>query len=112
MTCRCRARNRLRLRQLFDDSPSGHPDVRGKRARQSHSCAATRETLDDHFETGCLGQNGRIEAFVKIGSRIELMARRISIVANPGTGAVLVKTRDVERPLKQVSTATPQAMSP
>ena len=38
-------------------------------------CAVSRETLDDHFGADGLGQEGRVECFLKNRSKIEHMAR-------------------------------------
>jgi hypothetical protein len=68
------------------------------------ACAVSRETLDDHFGADGLGQDGRLEQFLKNRSRIELMARAKYLswpVEAPG--AVLIKTTDVPELLKEIS---------
>jgi hypothetical protein len=69
-------------------------------------CAISREALDDHFGTDGQDQKGRIESVLKNRSKIELMARTKYLswpVEEPG--AVLIKTTDIPKLLKQTSTA-------
>jgi hypothetical protein len=76
------------------------------------TCAVSREALDDHFGADGLGQDGRVEQFRKNRSKIELMARAKYLswpVEEPG--AVLIKTMDVPKLLKQISGAAPVASS-
>jgi hypothetical protein len=76
------------------------------------TCAVSREALDDHFGADGLGQDGRVEQFLKNRSKIELMARAKYLswpVEEPG--AVLIKTMDVPKLLKQISGAAPVASS-
>lgn len=70
------------------------------------ACAVSRETLDDHFGADGLGQDGRLEQFLKNRSRIELMAR-VKYLSWPveAPGAVLIKTTDVPELLKGISAA-------
>ncbi|WP_051379652.1 GSU2403 family nucleotidyltransferase fold protein [Bradyrhizobium murdochi] len=70
----------------------------GQALDQPVSCAISREALDDHFGADGLGQEGRLQAFLKNRSRIEEIARA-KYVASPveEPGAVLIKTSDVER---------------
>lgn len=61
-------------------------------------CAISRAALDDHFGADGLDQNGRIEAFLKNRTKIELMARAKYLtwpIEEPN--AVLIKTGDVEQ---------------
>ena len=77
------------------------------------ACAVSRETLDDHFGADGLGQDGRIELFLKNRSKIELMARTKYLswpVDEPG--AVLIKTMDVPKLQKDMSATTPPKPSP
>lgn len=76
------------------------------------TCAVSREALDDHFGADGLGQDGRVEQLLKNRSKIELMARAKYLswpVEEPG--AVLIKTMDVPKLLKQISGAAPVASS-
>jgi hypothetical protein len=76
------------------------------------ACAISREALDDHFGAGSLGQDGRVEQFLKNRSKIELMARTKYLswpVEEPG--AVLIKTIDVPKLLKETSTRKPSTPS-
>lgn len=78
----------------------------------SVACAISREALDDHFGTDGLGQEGRLEGFLKNRSRIEALARAkyLSLpVEEPG--AVLIKTMDVESLSKVTSAAAPTTPS-
>jgi hypothetical protein len=75
------------------------------------ACAVSREALDDHFGADGLGQDGRVEQFLKNRSKIELMARTKYLswpVEEPG--AALIRTVDVPKLLKEIS-ATPPAAS-
>lgn len=66
------------------------------------TCAISREAIEDHFDADDLNKDGRIEAFVKNRSKIEQMARAKYLswpVEEPE--AVLIKTMDVEKLLKQ-----------
>src|ERR1700730_13987840 len=77
------------------------------------ACAVSRETLDDHFGADGLGQNGRVEQFLKNRSKIELMARTKYLswpVEEPGM--VLIKTIDVPKLLKEISATIPPTPSP
>jgi hypothetical protein len=68
------------------------------------ACAVSRETLDDHFGADGLGQNERLQQFLKNRSKIELLARTKYLswpVEEPGT--VLVKTTDVQKLLNEIS---------
>jgi hypothetical protein len=74
------------------------------------ACAVSREALDDHFGADGLGQDGRVEQFLKNRSKIELMARTKYLswpVEEPG--AVLIKTMDVPKLLKEISAAAPSS---
>jgi hypothetical protein len=76
------------------------------------NCAIGREALDDHFGADGLGQDGRVEQFLKNRSKIELMARTKYLswpVEEPGT--VLIKTMDVPKLLKETSTTKPSMPS-
>jgi hypothetical protein len=78
----------------------------GEALGSSVACAVSRETLDDHFGADGLGQDGRLEQFLKNRSKIELMARTKYLswpVEEPG--AVLIKTMDVPGLLKEISAA-------
>jgi hypothetical protein len=75
----------------------------GQALGSSVSCEISREALDDHFGTNGLDQKGRVEAFLKNRSRIELMARAKYLswpIEEPGT--VLIKTMDVQKLLKEI----------
>ncbi len=79
----------------------------------SVACAISREALDDHFGTDGQDQKERVESVLRNRSRIELMARAKYLawpVEEPG--AVLIKTMDVPKLLKEVSAATPPKSSP
>jgi hypothetical protein len=68
------------------------------------NCEISREALDDHLGTDGLNQKGRIEAFLRDRSRIELMAREKYLswpIEEPGT--VLIKTMDLPKLLKEIS---------
>ena len=76
------------------------------------ACAISREALDDHFGTDGLRQDGRVEQFLKNRSKIELMARTKYLswpVDEPG--AVLIKTMDFPKLLKETSTTKPSTPS-
>jgi hypothetical protein len=78
----------------------------GEALGSSVACAVSRETLDDHFGADGLGQDGRLEQFLKNRTKIELMARAKYLswpVEEPG--AVLIKTMDVPKLLKDISAA-------
>ena len=61
------------------------------------NCAISREAMEDHFGTDNLGQQGRLEAFLKNRSRIEAIARVKYLSAPIGElCSVLIKTSDVE----------------
>ena len=73
----------------------------------SVSCMISGEALDDHFEANGLDRKKRVESVLKNRSTIELMARTKYLswpIEEPGT--VLIKTMDVPRLLKELSTAT------
>ncbi len=75
--------------------------------------AISREALDDHFGADGLDQKGRIECFQENRSQIELLARTKYLswpVEEPG--AVLVKTSDIPKLLKDISAAAPRKRSP
>jgi hypothetical protein len=75
----------------------------GQALGSSIRCEISREALDDHFGTNGLDQKGRVEAFLKNRSRIELMARAKHLswpIEEPGT--VLIKTMDVQKLLKEI----------
>jgi hypothetical protein len=60
-------------------------------------CAVSRETLEDHFDAGSLGKNGRVEAFLKNRSKIEQLIRTKYLswpAEDPET--VLLRTTEVE----------------
>jgi hypothetical protein len=104
---------------MFDNPPPRYDFSRdvvtfaGNALGSPVACAVSRETLDDHFGADGLDQNGRVESFLKNRSRIELMARAKYLswpVEEPG--AVLIKTRDVQELLKQISAATSPTRSP
>jgi hypothetical protein len=76
------------------------------------TCAISREALDDHFGADGLGQDGRVERFLKNRSKIELMARTKYLswpVEEPG--AVLIKTTDIPKLLKETSATKPSTPS-
>jgi hypothetical protein len=89
---------------LSFDNPAARYDFnrdivtfRGQALGSAVNCAVSREALDDHFGADGLGQEGRLEAFLKNRSRIEEIARAkylSSPVDEPG--AVLIKTSDAE----------------
>ncbi|VIO70431.1 hypothetical protein CI1B_30850 [Bradyrhizobium ivorense] len=70
----------------FDNPPARYGFSRdvvtfqGKELGGTVSCAASREALDDHFGADGLGQDGRVEAFLKNRSRIEEIARAKSLL--------------------------------
>ena len=75
----------------------------GQALGSSVDCEISREALDDHFGTDGLDQKGRIEAFLKNRSKIELMARAKYLswsIEEPGR--VLIKTVDVRKLLKEI----------
>ncbi|MBB4360644.1 hypothetical protein GGD65_001642 [Bradyrhizobium sp. CIR18] len=87
----------------FDNPPARYDFSRdvvtfqGKELGGTVNCAVSREALDDHFGADGLGQEGRLEAFLKNRSRIEEIARAKYLSAPVDEpGAVLVKTSDVE----------------
>jgi hypothetical protein len=60
-------------------------------------CAVSRETLDDHFGADGLGQEGRVECFLKNRSKIERMARTKYLswpIEEPN--AVLIRSVDAQ----------------
>jgi hypothetical protein len=61
-------------------------------------CAISREALDDHFGADGLGQEGRIERFLKNRSAIEGMAR-IKYLSWPieEPDRVLIRTNEVRK---------------
>jgi hypothetical protein len=70
----------------------------GQALGSSVKCEISRGALDDHFGTDRLDQKGRVEAFLKNRSTIELMARTKYLswpVEEPGT--ILIKTMDVPK---------------
>jgi hypothetical protein len=78
----------------------------GQALDSSVSCEISREALDDHFGTDRLDQKGRVEAFLKNRSKIELMARTKYLswpIEEPGT--VLIKTMDVPILLQEIIAA-------
>jgi hypothetical protein len=84
----------------------------GKALGSAVACAISREALDDYFGADGLGQDGRVEQFLKNRSKIELMARAKYLswpVEEPG--AVLIKTMDVPKLLKETSTTKPSTPS-
>jgi hypothetical protein len=75
-------------------------------------CAISREALDDHFGTDGQDQKGRVESVLRNRSKIEQMARTKYLswpVDEPG--AVLIKTMDVPRLLKETAGRKPLARS-
>jgi hypothetical protein len=61
-------------------------------------CAVSRETLDDHFGADGLGQEGRVECFLKNRSKIERMARTKYLswpIEEPN--AVLIRSVDAQK---------------
>jgi hypothetical protein len=76
------------------------------------ACAVSRETLDDHFGADGLGQDGRLEQFLKNRSKIELMARIKYLswpVEEPRT--VLIRTIDVPKLLQEISASHGSGLS-
>jgi hypothetical protein len=76
------------------------------------TCAVSREALDDHFGAAGLEQDERVEQFLKNRSKIELMVRTKYLswpVEEPG--AVLIKTMDVPKLLKEISGTSRAAAS-
>jgi hypothetical protein len=64
-------------------------------------CAVSRETLDDHFGADGLGQEGRVECFLKNRSKIERMARTKYLswpIEEPNV--VLIKSADAQKLMK------------
>jgi hypothetical protein len=78
----------------------------GQALGSSVSCEISREALDDHFGTDGLDQKGRVEAFLKNRSKIELMART-KYLSWPieVAGTVLIKTMDVPMLLQEIIAA-------
>jgi hypothetical protein len=61
-------------------------------------CAVSRETLDDHFGADGLGQEGRVECFLKNRPKIERMARTKYLswpIEEPNV--VLIKSADAQK---------------
>jgi hypothetical protein len=61
-------------------------------------CAVSRETLDDHFGADGIGQEGRVECFLKNRSKIERMARTKYLswpIEEPNV--VLIKSADAQK---------------
>jgi len=78
----------------------------GQSLGQAVACSISREALDDNFGTDGLDKEGRVEAFLKNRSKIELMARARYIsrpIEEPGS--VLIKTLDVDKLMKEISVA-------
>jgi hypothetical protein len=103
----------------FNNPPVRHDFSRdivtfeGNALGSSVSCAISREALDDHFGTDGQDQKGRVESVLRSRSKIELMARAKYLswpIEEPG--AVLIKTVDVPKLLKEISAATPSKPSP
>jgi hypothetical protein len=85
----------------------------GQALGSSVHCEISREALDDHFGTDGLDQKGRVEAFLKNRSSIELIARAKYLswpIEEPGT--VLVKTMDLPRLLEEIAAARPSPSPP
>lgn len=60
-------------------------------------CGISREALDDHFGTDGVGNDGRVQAFLKNRSKIEQMVRQkylSSAIEEPDS--VLLKTADIQ----------------
>jgi hypothetical protein len=98
-----------RLDLTFDNPPAHydfHRDTvtfNGTSLGSTVTCAVSRETLDDHFGADGLGQNERLQQFLKNRSKIELLARTKYLtwpVEEPG--AVLVRTTDVQKLLSKI----------
>jgi hypothetical protein len=95
---------------LTFDNPPAHYDFHrdivtfnGTSLGSTVACAVSRETLDDHFGADGLGQNERLQQFLKNRSKIELMARTKYLtwpIEEPG--AVLVRTTDVRKLLSKI----------
>ena len=69
----------------------------GEALGQTVTCAISREAMDDHFGTDKLYNEGRLQAFLKNRSKIELMARAKYLTGQiEEPDAVLLKTSDVE----------------
>jgi len=94
----------------FENPPAhydSHRDIvtfKGAALGYPVACAVSRETLDDHFGVDGLGQNDRLQQFLKNRSKIEMLARTKYLswpVEEPGT--VLVKTADVPKLLNEIS---------
>nr|WP_283812472.1 GSU2403 family nucleotidyltransferase fold protein [Bradyrhizobium pachyrhizi] len=83
----------------FDNPPARYDFSRdivtfvGKALGSSVNCAISREALDDHFGSDGLGQEGRLEAFLKNKSRIEAIARAKYLSAPvEEPGSLLIRT--------------------
>ncbi|VIO79215.1 GSU2403 family nucleotidyltransferase fold protein [Bradyrhizobium ivorense] len=86
----------------FDNPPARYDFSRdivtfvGKALGSSVNCAISREAMDDHFGSDGLGQEGRLEAFLKNRSRIEAIARAKYLSAPvEEPGSLLIRTSDV-----------------
>ncbi|MGY4473680.1 DUF1488 domain-containing protein [Bradyrhizobium sp. USDA 3364] len=87
----------------FDNPPTRYDFSRdvvtfhGEALGSAVNCAVSREALDDRFGADSLGQEGRLQAFLKNRSRIEEIARA-KYLSSPidEPGAILVKTSDIE----------------
>jgi hypothetical protein len=101
----------------FENSPARY-DVRrdvvtfvGQALSSPVNCAISREAMDDHFGTDNLGQQGRLEAFLKNRSRIEAIARVKYLSAPIGEpGSVLIKTSDVKSFSREIPAGPSRAL--
>lgn len=98
----------------FNDPPARYDFGRdvviilGQAPGSSVTCEISRKALDDHFGIDGLDQKGRVEAFLKNRSRIELMARtKCPSWPIEELGTVLIKTIDVPRLLQEITAARP-----
>jgi hypothetical protein len=107
-------RSAIAVDLIFNNPPARYDFGRdvvifvGQALGSSVTCEISREALDDHFGTDGLDQKGRVEAFLKNRSRIELMARAKYLswpIEEPGT--VLIKSMDVPRLLQEITPARP-----
>jgi hypothetical protein len=75
-------------------------------------CAISREALDDHFGTDSLDNEGRIKKFLENRSAIEDMARaKYLFWPIEDLEAVLIKTMDIPKLLKEMKSAKRQSLS-
>jgi hypothetical protein len=75
----------------------------GEANGEAVQCAISRETLEDHFDANGLSIEGRLAKFLEQRTAIEEMARAKYLtwpIEEPG--AVLIKTLDVQKLLKEI----------